>query len=86
MTWFLVHFQSLNILVWIDCWNVWHVGAIFIQPGIYVDNQAIYLNYSKTIVVRQKFVTPGFTVEKYVVLKSLIEYYERVQITNFYEF
>lgn len=32
----------------------------FIQPGIYVDNQAIYLNHSKTIVVRQKFVTPGF--------------------------
>lgn len=55
----------------------------FIQPGIYVDNQSIYLNHSKTIVVRQKFVTPGFIVEKYVVLKSLIKYYET---TNFYEF
>lgn len=54
----------------------------FIQPGIYVDNQAIYLNHS-TIIVRHKFVTPGFTVEKYVVLKSLIKYYET---TNFYEF
>lgn len=71
------YFSLDRLLKCMACW------CNFLYSLVYVDNQAIYLNHS-TIIIRHKFVTPGFTVEKYVVLKSLIEYYERV--TNSYEF